>query len=152
MAPVKILGRWGFVNKEDQIVINPNYDSVSDFVNRVAIAYRNGKAGLIDAEGNTLLPFRYDSIFSQGDALVIASAGKKGLADRNGHVLIEPRFEELHLLPNQQVLAKDEKYWGTLTRDGLSIIPMKYDHLVYDERTGNFLAQVRAPWQVLSVD
>ncbi|MFZ5971085.1 MAG: WG repeat-containing protein [Bacteroidota bacterium] len=152
MAPVKILGRWGFVNKEDQIVINPNYESVTDFDKGVAIAYRNGKAGLIDAEGKTLLPFRYDSIFSQGDALVVVSAGKKGLADRLGNVLIEPRFDELYVLPNQQVLAKDEKYWGTLTRDGLSIIPMKYHQLTYDAQTGNFMAHLQAPWQVLSAN
>lgn len=147
VAPVKILGKWGFVNADDKIVINPNYEAIEGFNQGIALAKRNGKWGLINNLGTVLLEFRYDSIRTQGNHLIIDVGHKLGLADKTGAVLIEPRFDQLTLLPNHQVLIGNDNQWGVLTQDGLSIIPMIYDDLVYSEAHRHYLAHKKSKWK-----
>lgn len=146
VAPVKILGKWGFVNADDKIAVNPSYEAVAAFDQGVALAKRNGKWGLINKVGTVLLEFRHDSIQAHGNHFIIDINNKLGLADKKGTVLIEPRFDHLTLLPNSQVLIGNDGQWGVLTIDGLSVIPMIYDGLMYSETNNHYLAHKKSRW------
>jgi WG containing repeat len=146
LAPVKILGKWGFVNAEDKIIINPSYEQVEEFTDGISISKRNGKWGVIDLAGKVLFEFRYDSIISSADKLILIQNKKRGLADKKGNVLIEPRFDQLQPLSNAHVLVCSDGQWGVLTNDGLNVIPMIYDGLLYNETTHHYLAHKKSPW------
>jgi hypothetical protein len=150
LAPVKILGKWGFVNTGDRVVINPNYQEAGEFINGVSIVRRNNAYGLISTAGNVLLPLRYDSINRSGDKLLIYSNGKTGMAALSGHVLIEPRFDSLRVLPGNLVIVSNGNSWGVITEDGMPVIPMVYRTLIFNERSGNFIAMEDPVWTTLS--
>jgi hypothetical protein len=147
LAAFKLIGKWGFVNMHDQIVIQPNYDRVNYFQNGLCVACRNGRCGVIDKNGNAVLNFQYDSIQFDGHNFLLHNSGQRGLADKNGTVLIDPRFHQLRLLQDGLVLVGVEGKWGVISETGLSIIPIIYDELQYDERRHQFLALKKSEWK-----
>ena len=71
---VRIQGRWGFVNCAGKIVIAPQYDSVGSdnrqvraardayFMNGAVQVWQNGTTGMIDRNGETIVPIKYANV------------------------------------------------------------------------------------------
>ncbi len=147
-ASIQLLGKWGFIDKHDEIVVQPTYDRVTRFHLGVAWVTRNQKEGLIDSMGSVLLELRYDSIQPLADgSFVLISQGMKGLANPRGKVLIEPRFERLELTDAHHVIVRQNGLYGVLTRDGLSVIPLVYDNLIYQKDTHTFFVHQSFGWE-----
>ncbi|NMG10890.1 WG repeat-containing protein [Brasilonema sp. UFV-L1] len=86
-APVKVNGKWGFINLKGQISISPEYDTVgessspysddydwssSSFSEGLAGVKLNGKWGFINQSGKLVIPYQFDKVqkFSGGVATV----------------------------------------------------------------------------------
>lgn len=54
-AAVKISGRWGFVDQEGTVVIEPQYEEARSFSNGLAAVKQKGKWGFIDQNGTMVL-------------------------------------------------------------------------------------------------
>jgi hypothetical protein len=148
LAAFKLLGKWGFINTSDQIAIQPNYDYVSPFQNGLSVVCRNGACGVIDKTGHPVLHLQYDSIVpTPKKTFRLIHQGKVGLADERGNILIEPRFDSLHELPNDRVIVEAGNKFGVLTQSGLSVIPIIYDTLIFDEVRNQFLALTKSNWK-----
>lgn len=52
-------GKYGFVNTKGKFVIKPIFEKVYEFTNELAIIKYNGKWGLIDLHGNTIIEPEY---------------------------------------------------------------------------------------------
>jgi len=56
--------KWGFINKDGEVIINPIYDSVSSFYGKyaaVAIETNNNLIwGIIDINGNEIIKDKYE--------------------------------------------------------------------------------------------
>ncbi|HEC1792471.1 TPA: WG repeat-containing protein [Campylobacter lari] len=48
----KLNGKWGFIDKNGEIIINPIFDNVSNFKENLASVNLNGKWDFIDKNGN----------------------------------------------------------------------------------------------------
>lgn len=55
MAPFESNGKWGYLSVEDGIILNPDYDRVSPFMNGYAIIQNDSKSQLIDRTGAFVL-------------------------------------------------------------------------------------------------
>ena len=153
LAPIKLLGRWGFINAADQIMIQPTFDTIENFYHGVAKVSRNGKSGLIGQEGKELLELEYDSIIRLPNQLFLLTLnGLKGLADANGRILIEPRFEYLTEAANGHLIVRQNNLYGILTHDGMSILPLQYNKLIYIQQKNIFLAQLKTEWESLEIN
>lgn len=145
LAAIKLIGRWGFINQEDNIIIHPNYDFVSQFKNGVVIATRNGRTGLINKEGKTILTFQYDGIESLASSNhLLHNKGLKGLADGKGNILMEPRFTSLREIENNMVIVERDGKFGVNSLTGMSIIPVDYVQLTFDQEKKIFLGLRKA--------
>jgi hypothetical protein len=51
LFPVKSGGRWGYIDKQGKIVINPQFDRAWDFLGGLAWVMIGDKLGYIDKEG-----------------------------------------------------------------------------------------------------
>ena len=85
IAPVKLGGKWGFIDKTGKSVIQYKYDGASSFKMGLARVRQFGKWGFIDNAGNTVIPFWYDTAedFQEGLASV-SYGGKVGYIDKTG--------------------------------------------------------------------
>jgi len=120
LLPVKVSGKWGYVNASGQLVITPQFDSADDFHEGRALiclgkpcdpydAYstsptipNNSLWGFIDASGKVVITPQYPeaSAFSEGlAAICTGDCGSKatkpharGYIDRDGKAVIPTQF------------------------------------------------------------
>lgn len=89
--------RWGFINKNGEMVIDPKFTDVSEFRNGVAAAgipiMSEWKMGFINKKGEWIIPPRFDDAnqFSEGLARVFLN-DRYGYIDKNGTIVIEPKY------------------------------------------------------------
>ena len=111
--------KYGFVNKEGKIVINPQFSYASNFSNGMC-AVRNDdfKWGFIDKEGKITINYQFDYTddFKNGKCIV-TSDNKQGVIDIDGKYIINPQFTEMKIDGNM-FLVRQESKWGWCDEDG----------------------------------
>ena len=90
--------------RADDIVSNSNYKALASYGNYVA-AEKNGKVGVLDNNGNIIVPFEYDT--------------ELGTFTRAW----DDNFENGYF-----ILSKDNKY-GVINKNGKTIVPFNYYHV-----------------------
>lgn len=63
---------WGYIDSLENVVVKPNYSKVYSFSENWGIVELNGKKGVIDKEGEILLPIYFEEIIKLNDSIVIA--------------------------------------------------------------------------------
>ena len=87
LIPYRKGDKWGYCDKKKGIIIDCMYDGASPFFNGRACVKINDKVGVIDREGNEIIPCRFDeAVFSvQHKELVrVRSNEKWGFFDLTG--------------------------------------------------------------------
>ena len=89
LAPVKIEGKWGYINKLDLLVIPPKFDEAWGFSEGIACVKVGDKYGYIDKMGKYVLPLQYNAArsFSKGIAQIEID-GNKRYIDKRGRLAI----------------------------------------------------------------
>ena len=91
-------GKIGFVNESGILTIPPTYDtypnyqSYSNFKDGLAKVKKNGKAGLIDLNGKTFVPFNYGEIGLISDVIACMKNDKWGYLDKMGKERIKLNY------------------------------------------------------------
>jgi hypothetical protein len=60
LAAVVKNGKYGFISKDNSVVIPFQYDGADNFYNGLAIVKQKEKFGVIDRQGTVVIPFYYD--------------------------------------------------------------------------------------------
>lgn len=121
--------QFGFINLSGQIVIEPQFEYVSDFHEGIAIAgTKENKYGFINLKGEWIVPPVYDGIreFNEGLAAVYLSDNGWGFIDLTGNVIVKPIYDEVRNYCNGMAavctLEKDGSnlcyYWGFVDKTG----------------------------------
>ena len=84
-------GKYGFIDKNCNIIINPIYTSVGPFINGYAWAKYNGKEGLIDEYGNWVIEPQYKAVFYGGDGTFF-----RAQIDEDDYIYINTKNEPLN--------------------------------------------------------
>lgn len=123
------LYRWGFINKEGEVVIKPQYRSVSNFNDDLcAVENHEKKWGFINKEGEVVINYQFDDAkdFENGKCVVQLSE-KKGLINDDGKFIINPQFSEMKIDGDLCLIIKGGK-WGWTNSEGKIIIEPQFDH------------------------
>jgi hypothetical protein len=59
---VQLNGKYGFVDEQGKVVVEPRYDNARDFRLKRAAIERDGKWGFLDPDGKEVIPPKYDSV------------------------------------------------------------------------------------------
>ena len=129
--PVKLLGRWGYVDRYEQLIIQPTFEFAGNFDQGVAIARKNKKLGLIDLQGSVLLDFEYDEIFHHpGRGYVLKTPqGSWGATDEKGNIILTPNYEFIREASNGLLMVNRDQKWGIIDQRGYTRIPFEYDDI-----------------------
>ncbi len=131
-------GKWGFVNKYFQFVIQPQFDHAFEFSEGRAEVSIGRKWGFIDKSGGIVIPLKYDwaSPFSDGRArvrinipngTVMTEEGEQpnyryqyGFVDHEGNEVIPLQFEDAHYFSegNAMVVPSNFKLFGIIDKRG----------------------------------
>ena len=140
-------GKWGFVDSEGRIIVEPKYEFVVGFYNggddHSVVARRvDGKLlwGVIDLAGNEVIPCQYPELYSRcGEAVAFRTEeyGQLGLMDFDGNVIVEPQFDYIEEYdPERRLITAgdSEDDLGVFSVDlGKMIIPKVFDCISYSD-------------------
>jgi hypothetical protein len=87
----------GFINKAGKVVVQPNFQYVSDFNNGLAAAKLNNKYGFIDKKGNFIVANEYDDAKDFENGLSVVNKGNQyGAIDAKGAVVVPLKYKDLY--------------------------------------------------------
>lgn len=122
-------GVWGFFNQENEKLLAPAYNSFSSFEEPLITVRKGKKEGLVNLEGEVVLPCEYDvvKVRKGGNALIgFQTEGGMGLADLAGNVVLEPAYTDIQPQDNGSFLLAFGANWGAANPDGRVWIEPKY--------------------------
>jgi hypothetical protein len=153
LYPIRVKGKWGYMNRKKEIVIDCQYDEAEDFVNQFAQVAKKVKekgqpddktlVGFIDTKGSVVIDFKYDKAysFSEGMALVVKD-DKYGFIDSTGKELIPPQFEDAASFSEGLAVVKVNGKNGFINKQGEMVIAPAYERDCYVSAFSEGLAPV----------
>lgn len=140
IAPVKSNGKWGFVDKNFNILIDCIFDdaAVCPDNSNVLWVELNNKHGLIDKQGCFLIEPKYDIIFDCSSKLFGCSEdGKFKIKDYNEKTIVT-NDGELRIVNEDEIIVRSSNKYGLIDDKCNWKISMKYDELEtvnYDKKS-----------------
>lgn len=139
----------------EPLLIPIDIDDVEPFpAMGISIVRKDGKKGVINAEGSYLVPCIYDDIVgsTESNHMTVMSDGKWGLMDISGNVVVEPTFDFAYVRKDfMYVLLNGREGAVGLNQNAGVGIDCKYDRLgVFDEH-GRTRACLDGKWGIIDV-
>lgn len=143
LAKVKVKSKVGCINMQGEEIIRPEYDQI-DWVNKKVLKIKKESGigedgdrlfatlysyGLMDIDGNTLSPIKYDKIDDFTEGLAPVKVGTKwGFINLQGKEAVPLKYDEV--LPFHEGLAavRRDKKWGFVDTTGKEVIKCKFDN------------------------
>lgn len=125
-------GKYGFVDKTGQLVIDCQYDNVSNFSEGLAAVKKNDLYGFINKSGNVVIDFKYSfaSGFSEGLA-VVGDGSKYGYIDKSGNLVIDYKFNSARIFSEGLAVVGNGNKYGYIDKTGKLVIDYKFDVAEY---------------------
>ncbi len=111
LCPVKMNGKYGFIDTKGKIIIPIVYDYVHNFFDGFAAVSVNNKWGIINKKNQIIIPINYEGIFP--------NMGEVPASEEY------PYFSQ-GLCPVAKKI-NDEFLWGFVNLKGVEVITLKYD-------------------------
>ena len=135
-----IKGKFGYIDKEGNTVIDFKYSKASSFLNGYAYAVNDeGKYGYIDKSGTVVVPMVYDSAFGAGDGLfsvgnIVGKTTNKwgyetdeykhGFTDADGNIVVPLEYDDVsHFVNGVAYAVKDETLYILKVTDAAADVP-----------------------------
>jgi len=98
LFPFRENKKWGYMNKDGQVVVPPRFIAAADFSDHVARVETDSEWYFIDERGSRVftIPKDWESMrpFSEGLAAFWVK-GKAGYCDKNGKIVVPPKFDDV---------------------------------------------------------
>ncbi len=129
--PIKVNKKWGLINADGQIVLQPNYDAIGEFKRfGYAVMQKYGGVGLLDSKGKEIIPARYDDLKVLDSALVaVMREGDWSVINLNGDIVLPKGYERVNVLSSQYIAYRKAEKWGIVDNTGNVISDPRYDEV-----------------------
>ena len=143
--------------KYDKVEALDNYDLKQNiwFEENVLRVQKNGKYGLIDFQGNEVLPCEYDHIEtlkSITDNLLVEKDGKVGLVNGKGQTIINIEYNSVQTLKdgykNEYLVSNESGLYGVISTVGNEILETKYEEIKYINSSEVYATKLNDVWQL----
>lgn len=113
LYPVQIEGRWGYINSDGQIQIEPVFQDASLFYEGLAAVRESNRRKYIDKSGEVVIEGNFSRIrnFSHGKAAVQFD-GRWGYINKSGNFVINPKYRDAYLFSNGRAFVRSIHNWG----------------------------------------
>ncbi|MCX7820469.1 MAG: WG repeat-containing protein [Brevinematales bacterium] len=132
LIPYRQGKKWGYCDRNKNIVIECKYDEAKRFVGSYAEVtlkeiklYLNSKGEIVKKPEELI-----EKTKTEGDQInyeVYEENGLYGFKDKNGNIIIKPIFEKAFRFSEGLAPVRKNKKWGYINNKGEVVIPFKYD-------------------------
>ena len=141
-AQISIGGKYGFINRDGELVIQPSLISVQEITNRGYLISKEIDGHTLYAFVDTLLqntiPFTYDDITILPDGFIARKNTIKQLLDINGKSITSYNYNSIYLanegktLNSSIFIAENKSKYGVTDHKGRVMLPFIYNTIVSD--------------------
>jgi hypothetical protein len=119
--------RYGYLDKQKNIVIEPKFDDAYSFYNNHAIIKLGKKYGIINGNGEFEIEPTFDDIYYYKGFYKTKLNGKNGYLNSDLKVILNTEYDNVEgFINGLAVVEKDRKY-GLINEKGEFVIPLIYD-------------------------
>jgi hypothetical protein len=149
--PVKMDKKWGLINAEGQLVLQPVYDAIGEFKSfGYAVMQRNGKVGLLGRNGQEILaPAFQDLKVLTSELVAVLRDDQWSIIRLDGRVVLPPGYDRVTALNAEFLAFQENGQWGVVDRMGKRIVECRYDAIQYRPE-GYFLSEKEGGLGVLT--
>ncbi len=147
LFPFESNGRWGYMNAQGEVIVEPEYVEADTFSDGLALVRKSpgadGQYGYIDQNGNVVIPCSYYMAypFHSGAALVSLAThtdeDRWTYIDKNGNRLFEKEFILARSFSEDYAVVLKEGYGFPVPPD--IDIPKKWSYI---DKSGNFATEL----------
>lgn len=153
LYPIRVNGKWGYMNNKKEIVIECKFEKADDFNESFAIVEgrvpdkgehaTEALIGFIDEKGMMITDFKYDRAlpFLDGMALVMKGA-KYGYIDKTGKEVIPLQYEDGAMFSEGLAAVKVNGKNGFVNKQGEMVIKPAYERSCHVSEFSDGLAPV----------
>lgn len=122
------MGLWGYKLSDGRVVIEPQYESATEFSEGRAVVGKGGLYGLINTDGALVLNIEYDEISWDGSSIAyLEKGGRWGASDRAARIIFECRYDWVGEYSNGLLLVCQLGKYGYVDIYGNEVIPLVYN-------------------------
>lgn len=134
LYPVKIEKKWGLINAEGQLEVDPIYEVIGEFDRYgYAVMQKNGMVGLIDRSGRELIPARYKELKVLDSTFVaVVENTEWKVTDHYGQTVVPEGYEEIEVWNRSFIAFKKNNRWGVVRQNGEVLVQPAYDEVLLE--------------------
>ena len=122
LAPVKYLGKWGAMDRSGQWKVPPVHDRLSMEYGHIRVS-DDGLVGMVDCNGNTVIPCQFDSMNYYNadlDRWVVVKDFLYGFCNSKCEIVIPIEFDDVQPFHSKHSVVAVRKggLWGLMDADG----------------------------------
>lgn len=102
LAAIKIDDKWGYIDTQGRVVIDPDFEQADNFEEGLAIVRKDGKYRVIDRTGNFISKSKFENISShikngyiRVSELLNDNKIKSGVINKEGKYVLAPNYDYL---------------------------------------------------------
>lgn len=124
LFPVKVDGKWGYIDTTGTVVIAPQFEWASFFGEKHAVVVQNGNAALVDKKGGLVL-FKGTTMLEQLDDSTFAfqEEGLWGIRLLNGKTVLPANYDEVRRIDRRVFAFRKDTLWGFAGKHGNILLP-----------------------------
>lgn len=145
----------------DKIEVLDNYDSKHNiwYEDNVLRVSKNGKYGLINFKGESLVACEYDDITALKGVknnLLVKKAGNVGLVNEKGQTIVKTQYKDILTLKegykNEYIIVNENNQYGLISTTGSILIEPKYQMVKYLGSSNLFAVRESDVWKLINIE
>jgi hypothetical protein len=140
-APVLLLGKWGYINKEEEFAVQPYYKAATLFAKDAgAVKLDNGKWNTVNKKGTLMNMTEFDSIKTTvNNKFLLHLNGKVGMAGTDGVEIIGARYDNIEDLSDDYMKIFIDGKIGVIDIHQRVIVPLQEKPINFDRISTYFV-------------
>jgi len=131
LYPVLVDGKWGYINADGTVAVEPKFDSASAFRaagSQYSEIQLDGKCGYIGGDGIVTVEPTFDECGSFAEGLAPVRIGKSwGYVGADGKFAVNPQFDEAQQFQQGRAAVRVQANWAYIDVAGKIVINPQFD-------------------------
>lgn len=120
-------GKYGYIGKDGQWVVQPIYDMAYDFYDGYGTIELSNKCGLINPAGEVVIDCQYDTLFIGEEGLISVKKGNSfGVINIQNEMICPMIWDKIGVFEEGYCPVQKDNSWGFVDQNGNAIIPCQY--------------------------